>query len=189
MISLVVAVILPLSRYQPDSPRVYFRILPHFFGPSVTSGASRKTWRVSYGFSSDLQPKPDSRQLEIHHFSRRLFTAHVLHPTAHAVGFSTGIRSHLPAALDRYLVTTNFHHMEITTKWAPGRTAADYLNVSERTLFRWRAAGLLKPGVHFRRKFPAANSSLIYDLELCERAMNEACARDFLTLERVVEVT
>jgi predicted site-specific integrase-resolvase len=73
--------------------------------------------------------------------------------------------------------------MAITTKWVPGRTAADYLNVSERTLFRWRAAGLLKAGVHFRRKFPAPNSALVYDLELCEKAMNAACARDFRTLE------
>ena len=73
--------------------------------------------------------------------------------------------------------------MAISTKWVSGRTAADFLSISERTLFRWRAAGLLKAGVHFRRKFPAANSALVYDLEQCERAMNEACARDFRTLE------
>ena len=67
--------------------------------------------------------------------------------------------------------------------WVPQRAAADGLGVSERTLQRWRSAGLLKPGTHFRRKFPAANSPLLYRLELCEEAMNAAFARDFRTLE------
>jgi predicted site-specific integrase-resolvase len=73
--------------------------------------------------------------------------------------------------------------MATTTQWAPARAAADYLQVSERTLLRWRAAGLLKVGVHYRRKFVAANSPLLYHLELCEKAMNNAFARDHHTLE------
>jgi hypothetical protein len=73
--------------------------------------------------------------------------------------------------------------MTLTTKWAPARVAADYLRVSERTLHRWRAAGLLKTGVHYRRKFPATNSPLLYQLELCEKAMTDAFARDHRTLE------
>jgi hypothetical protein len=61
--------------------------------------------------------------------------------------------------------------------WAVQRLAADGLGVSERTLHRWRAAGLLKPGEHYRRKFPNPNSPLLYHLERCEQAMGEACAR------------
>ena len=67
--------------------------------------------------------------------------------------------------------------------WVTQRAAADHLGVSERTLLRWRTAGLLKSGVHYRRKFPATNSPLLYRLELCEEAMNAAFARDFRTLE------
>jgi len=73
--------------------------------------------------------------------------------------------------------------MKITSAWVPQRAAADGLGVSERTLLRWRSAGLLKPGEHFRRKFPATNSPLLYQLELCEKAMNDAFARDHRTLE------
>jgi hypothetical protein len=73
--------------------------------------------------------------------------------------------------------------MSLITPWVPARVAADYLQVSERTLHRWRSAGLFKIGVHYRRKFPAANSPLLYQLELCEKAMNEAFARDHHTLE------
>lgn len=73
--------------------------------------------------------------------------------------------------------------MASTTQWAPARAAADYLQVSERTLHRWRSAGMLQPGVHFRRKFPAVNSPVLYQLERCEEAMNAAFARDFRTLE------
>jgi len=73
--------------------------------------------------------------------------------------------------------------MATTTQWAPARAAADYLQVSERTLLRWRSSGLLKIGVHYRRKFPAPNSPLLYQVELCEKAMNDAFARDHRTLE------
>jgi predicted site-specific integrase-resolvase len=73
--------------------------------------------------------------------------------------------------------------MTNATSWAPARAAADYLQVSERTLQRWRAAGLLQAGEHYRRKFPAANSPLLYQLERCEQAMSAAFARDHRTLE------
>ena len=68
--------------------------------------------------------------------------------------------------------------------WSVQRQAADCLGVSERTLHRWRSAGLLKPGEHFRRKFPSPNSPLLYHLERCEEAMNHACARPWQQLER-----
>ena len=77
--------------------------------------------------------------------------------------------------------------MKTTQLWVPQRAAADELGVSERTLHRWRSAGLLKLGVHYRRKFPATNSPLLYQLELCDRAMTEAFARDHRTLELAEE--
>ena len=67
--------------------------------------------------------------------------------------------------------------------WVPQRVAADDLGISERTLLRWRSAGLLKLGVHYHRKFPNPNSPLLYKLELVEQAMAEAFARDFRKLE------
>jgi hypothetical protein len=73
--------------------------------------------------------------------------------------------------------------MPAKTPWASARDTADYLRVSERTLHRWRSAGLLKIGIHYRRKFPAANSPLLYQLERCEQAMTDAFARDHRTLE------
>jgi len=73
--------------------------------------------------------------------------------------------------------------MKTISLWVPQREAADQLGVSERTLLRWRAAGLLQPVVHYRRKFPTANSPLLYRLELCEQAMAAAFARDHRTLE------
>ena len=69
--------------------------------------------------------------------------------------------------------------------WVTQRAAADNLCVSERTLQRWRAAGLLQAGEHYRRKFPATNSPLLYQLERCEQAMSAAFARDHRTLELV----
>jgi hypothetical protein len=44
---------------------------------------------------------------------------------------------------------------------------------------------LLQPGQHYRRKFPATNSPLLYQLEQCDKAMTEAFARDHRTLELV----
>ena len=73
--------------------------------------------------------------------------------------------------------------MKTTQLWVPQRAAADELGVSERTLLRWRAAGLLKPAEHYRRKFPSPNSPLLYHLERCEEAMTAAFARDHRTLE------
>ncbi len=61
--------------------------------------------------------------------------------------------------------------------WAMQREAAARLGISERTLHRWRSADLLQAGVHYRRKFPNPNSPLLYHLERCEQAMNEAAAR------------
>ena len=67
--------------------------------------------------------------------------------------------------------------------WATAREARESLGVSERTLARWRHAGLLKPGQHWRRKFPSPNSPVLYRFDQCEAAMNEATARSAHLLE------
>ena len=72
-------------------------------------------------------------------------------------------------------------------QWATAREARDLLGVSERTLTRWRQASLLKPGEHWRRKFPCANSPVLYHLEHCEQTMNEASARSPHLLEPALQ--
>jgi hypothetical protein len=67
--------------------------------------------------------------------------------------------------------------MTVPCPWAVQRDAAARLGISERTLHRWRNAGLLRAGEHYRRKFPSPNSPLLYHLERCEQSMNEASAR------------
>jgi len=64
-----------------------------------------------------------------------------------------------------------------TGEWLNARSIGLLLKVSERTLCRWRKAGLFKPGVHWRRKFPSPNSPVLYHLERCNTAMSEATAR------------
>ena len=71
----------------------------------------------------------------------------------------------------------------IESEWLTARETAAFLRVSERQLLRWRQAGIFEAGVHFRRKFPSANSALLYQIKLCEKAMCDASARDFRTLE------
>ena len=72
---------------------------------------------------------------------------------------------------------------EISQKWGTSRRASDQLQISEKTLYRWRQSKILIAGIHFRRKFPVANSPILYNLELCEQAMADAFARDPRTLE------
>lgn len=69
-------------------------------------------------------------------------------------------------------------------EWADARTAGQLLGVSEKTLGRWRKAGFFQAGVHWRRKFPSANSPVLYHLERCNEAMNEATARTPHLLEQ-----
>ena len=71
----------------------------------------------------------------------------------------------------------------LESKWRIGSEAASFLKVSERQLYRWRKAGIFVAGFHFIRKFPNANSALLYQIELCEKAMKEAACRNVETLE------
>ena len=75
------------------------------------------------------------------------------------------------------------------SSWHTARETAAYLRVSERQLLRWRQAEIFQAGVHYRRKFPSANSALLYQIVLCEKAMCEAATRDVKTLELVDEVS
>tara|TARA_B100000579_G_scaffold125644_1_gene101308 strand:- start:311 stop:544 length:234 start_codon:yes stop_codon:yes gene_type:complete len=69
------------------------------------------------------------------------------------------------------------------SKWLTARETAAYLRVSERQLLRWRQAELFEAGIHYRRKFPSANSALLYQIVLCEKTMCDAATRDARTLE------
>ena len=62
-------------------------------------------------------------------------------------------------------------------EWLDARSIGRLFGVSERTLCRWRKAGLFQPGIHWRRKFPSLNSPVLYHLERCDAAMSEATAR------------
>ena len=79
--------------------------------------------------------------------------------------------------------TANPTALFLAQEWADARSAGQLLGVSEKTLGRWRKAGLLKAGVHWRRKFPSSNSPVLYHLECCNSAMNEAAARSAAFLE------
>jgi hypothetical protein len=73
---------------------------------------------------------------------------------------------------------TALHKEPITQKdWLDARSLGLLLKVSEKTLCRWRKAGLFQAGVHWRRKFPSANSPVLYHLHRCNDAMSEATAR------------
>ncbi len=72
---------------------------------------------------------------------------------------------------------------ERTQEWLDARSAGRALGVSEKTLCRWRKAELFKAGVHWRRKFPSTNSPVLYHLERCNKAMNEAIARPASLME------
>jgi len=69
------------------------------------------------------------------------------------------------------------------SRWLTARETAAYLRVSERQLLRWRQAEIFQAGVHYRRKFPSANSALLYQIVLCEKAMCDAANRDARTLD------
>ena len=74
--------------------------------------------------------------------------------------------------------------MRLTSKLVKQGDAADYFNVSEKTIQRWRNNQILKAGIHYRRKTPAiANSPYLYDLEKCENKLNDVDKRDVRRME------
>ena len=61
-----------------------------------------------------------------------------------------------------------------SNKWVSTKEIANYLDVSEKTLQRWRNTGFLKLGIHYRRKFPTTNRYIIYNPELIDSLLKNA---------------
>ena len=71
-----------------------------------------------------------------------------------------------------------------TTNLLTAKEAAQTLRFSEATLRRLRQKGILKAGIHYRRKFAGnPNSPILYKIEECQQALEEVDARDARTLE------
>jgi len=71
-----------------------------------------------------------------------------------------------------------------TTNLLTAKQAAQTLAFSEATLRRLRQKGILKAGIHYRRKFAGnPNSPILYKIEECQQALDEVDARDARTLE------
>ena len=74
--------------------------------------------------------------------------------------------------------------MILPITWLTTQEASDHFRVSPRTLQRLRAQGLLKAGLHFRRKFPTSNSPFLYNRETVEQTLSHHYSRrDVKTLE------
>ena len=68
--------------------------------------------------------------------------------------------------------------------WLTTQEAAEHFRVSARTLQRFRVQGLLKSGLHFRRKFPTTNSPYLYNRETVEQTLSQKFSEcDVRTLE------
>ena len=59
----------------------------------------------------------------------------------------------------------------IQKKWLSTKDICDYLEVSEKTLQRWRNSNFLKLGIHYRRKFPTTQRYIIYNPVLIEKLL------------------
>jgi hypothetical protein len=68
-------------------------------------------------------------------------------------------------------------------KWATTRKAAEYLQVSESSLYLLRKNEVLKANIDWRRKFPTSKSGVLYDLEQCEKTLKARFEADAKTLE------
>ncbi len=74
--------------------------------------------------------------------------------------------------------------MRLSSKLVKQKDAADFFNVSEKTIQRWRNNQILKAGIHYRRKTPAVpNSPYLYDLQKCEDKLNDVDRRDVRRME------
>ena len=72
----------------------------------------------------------------------------------------------------------------VEPKWVSQRHAADFLCVSERTLLRFRQAGVLQPGEPYRRKFQSERSGVVYDLLSTAAQLKSHFQRDHRILEQ-----
>jgi predicted site-specific integrase-resolvase len=63
-----------------------------------------------------------------------------------------------------------------STPWLTAPQAAAALAVSISTLYRWRTQGLLVAGKDWMRKFPSANSPVLYHRDRVEQRMAQLTA-------------
>lgn len=61
----------------------------------------------------------------------------------------------------------------MTEQWVSSTKAAEHLGISPRTLKRWRDAGKLIPGVHFRRVGPGLFAHCVYELTALGARMDQ----------------
>lgn len=64
------------------------------------------------------------------------------------------------------------------TAWVSGKELREALRIGHNVELRLRREGVLRPGVHFRRKGCTASSPLVYDLAACEQALRDKAAAD-----------
>ena len=62
----------------------------------------------------------------------------------------------------------------IQNKWLSTKDICNHLEVSEKTLQRWRNSNFLKLGIHYRRKFPTTQRYIIYNPVLIEKLLTTA---------------
>ena len=62
----------------------------------------------------------------------------------------------------------------IQKKWLSTKDICNHLEVSEKTLQRWRNSNFLKLGIHYRRKFPTTQRYIIYNPVLIEKLLTTA---------------
>jgi hypothetical protein len=80
-------------------------------------------------------------------------------------------------ALFPSLIPTSF--MTTTEQWVSASKAAEHLGVSTRTLKRWRDAGKLIPGIHYRRKGAGMFAHCVYHLPNLGQRMDQWAADTF----------
>lgn len=72
------------------------------------------------------------------------------------------------------------------TLWVTQLEAAHYLQVSQRTLTRWRSDNFFHPQIHYRRATPSPRSKVLYNLEKCESTISKATRRNFAVIEQPI---
>ena len=62
-------------------------------------------------------------------------------------------------------------------KWLPNKEAAEALGVSKRTLYDWRVAGKLLPGLHYGRSSNARGGRLYVDVDAVHARLDSELRR------------
>lgn len=93
--------------------------------------------------------------------------------SSHAASPMTAICGALLPSLSRISsMTTN-------DQWVSASKAAEHLSISTRTLKRWRDAGKLIPGIHYRRKGAGMFAHCVYNLPALGQRMDQWAADTF----------